>query len=168
MKIVRADFEDIPKLALLADEIWHQHFKSIITDEQIEYMLENFQSEKAMEKQMSQQNYEYYFFNVDGESQGYFAIQPLYDEKVMFISKIYLRQAHRGNGYARQAFEFIENEAKSRGLTKTRLTVNRHNDISISVYKALGMHIAEEKKADIGNGFVMDDYVFEAQVNDGK
>ena len=81
--------------------------------------------------------------------------------ELLFISKVYLKKEFRGRGYARKAFEFIENEAKNRGLKKTRLTVNRHNDDTIAIYKKLGMYIADEKAADIGNGFVMDDYIFE-------
>lgn len=161
MQIIRAGIDDVEELAALADIIWHQHFRGIISDEQIEYMIENFQSQKAMTNQLLNMGYEYYFFNVDGENQGYFAIQEQREENLMFISKVYLKKEFRGRGYARKAFEFIENEAKNRGLKKTRLTVNRHNDDTIAIYKKLGMYIADEKAADIGNGFVMDDYIFE-------
>lgn len=161
MQIIKAGIDDVEELAALADIIWHQHFRGIISDEQIEYMIENFQSQKAMTNQLLNLGYEYYFFNVDGENQGYFAIQEQREQTLMFISKVYLKKDFRGRGYARKAFEFIENETKSRGLTKTRLTVNRHNDDTIAIYKKLGMYIADEKAADIGNGFVMDDYIFE-------
>ncbi len=161
MQIIKAGIDDVEELAALADIIWHQHFRGIISDEQIEYMIENFQSQKAMTNQLLNMGYEYYFFNVDGENQGYFAIQEQRDENLMFISKVYLKKEFRGRGYARKAFEFIENEAKNRDLKKTRLTVNRHNDDTIAIYKKLGMYIADEKAADIGNGFVMDDYIFE-------
>ncbi len=161
MQIIKAGIDDVEELAALADIIWHQHFRGIISDEQIEYMIENFQSQKAMTNQLLNMGYEYYFFNVDGENQGYFAIQEQREENLMFISKVYLKKEFRGRGYARKAFEFIENEAKNRGLKKTRLTVNRHNDDTIAIYKKLGMYIADEKAADIGNGFVMDDYIFE-------
>lgn len=161
MQIIKAGIDDVEELAALADIIWHQHFRGIISDEQIEYMIENFQSQKAMTNQLLNMGYEYYFFNVDGENQGYFAIQEQREQTLMFISKVYLKKDFRGRGYARKAFEFIENEAKNRGLKKTRLTVNRHNDDTIAIYKKLGMYIADEKAADIGNGFVMDDYIFE-------
>lgn len=159
MNIVKADSTDVSVLAALADEIWHQHFKGIISDGQIEYMLEMFQCEKAMKEQF-EHGYEYYLFEVDGEYQGYFAIQPK-EDGTLFISKVYLRESMRGRGYARRAFEVIENRARDLGLTKTWLTVNIHNDVAIEVYKALGMHIARTQVADIGNGYVMDDYIFE-------
>ena len=44
------------------------------------------------------------------------------------------------------------------------LTVNRYNDHTIDVYKHWGFTVAREQCADIGNGFVMDDYVMELEV----
>lgn len=166
MHIKRATEKDIPILSELADEIWHQHFHGIISDGQIEYMLNNFQSQSAMKAQMQNDGYEYYMFIIDEKPQGYFAIAPQISEseRVMFISKVYIRQAQRGKGFAREAFKFIENEGKKRGLDKTRLTVNKHNDNSVAIYKKLGMYIAAEQTADIGNGYVMDDYIFEKKL----
>ena len=40
------------------------------------------------------------------------------------------------------------------------LTVNKHNNGTIAVYKKFGMKIIRSQVTDIGNGFVMDDYVF--------
>ena len=62
MQIIKAGIDDVEALAALADIIWHQHFRGIISDEQIEYMIENFQSQKAMTNQLLNMGYEYYFF----------------------------------------------------------------------------------------------------------
>ena len=40
------------------------------------------------------------------------------------------------------------------------LTVNKQNTNAINTYKTLGFSLWQEQVADIGNGFVMDDYVF--------
>lgn len=42
--------EDIQQLAKLANEIWHEYFIDIISFEQIEYMVEKFQSYPALKK----------------------------------------------------------------------------------------------------------------------
>ena len=44
--------EEIKETAQLAHNIWNQHFVSIIGQAQTDYMLENFQSENAMAKQI--------------------------------------------------------------------------------------------------------------------
>ena len=40
------------KAAKLADRIWHEHYADILGSAQIDYMLEKFQSVKAIEAQM--------------------------------------------------------------------------------------------------------------------
>lgn len=161
-EIIKVENSDIPKLAQLANEIWNQHFPPIIGQEQVDYMVDNFQSEKAMTKQISQ-GYEYYFMCVDGQNQGYFGIQPQ-DDGTLFLSKLYLRQSQRGNGYATKCFEFMKKLCKERGYTSIWLTVNKHNDNTIAIYKKFGMQIIRSQVSDIGNGFVMDDYVFEYKI----
>lgn len=160
--IIKVLSKDVKELSKLADEIWHQHFPCILTDEQIDYMVYNFQSEQAMNSQL-ENGYEYYFLNADNENQGYFGIQPQNDG-TLFLSKLYLRKSYRGNGFARQAFEFIKEICKKRGYKSIWLTVNKHNDDTIAIYKRFGMEIIRSQVADIGNGFVMDDYVFEYKI----
>lgn len=154
--------EEVKATAELAKEIWNDHFVDIIGQNQTDYMVEKFQSEKAMTEQLSGR-YEYYNFVLDGKAVGYFAIYPEKDN-TLFLSKLYLKKAYRGNGYARQAFEFIKEIAKLNGNKMVWLTVNKYNDNTISVYKKLGMKIIRSQITDIGNGFVMDDYIFGYQI----
>lgn len=150
--------EEIKATAELANEIWNDHFVDIIGQDQTDYMVEKFQSEKAMTEQISG-GYEYYNFVIDGSAVGYFAICPE-KNNTLFLSKLYIKKAYRGKGYARQAFEFIKEIAKLNGNTMVWLTVNKYNNNTIAVYKKLGMKTIRSQITDIGNGFVMDDYVF--------
>lgn len=159
IKFIKADASQTDELSELADEIWHQHFVDIISEGQIDYMLEKFQSSSVMKEQMKH-GYEYYFFCINGKNEGYFALQQQ-EDNTLFLSKIYLRKEFRGNGYSRKAFEFIENIVSERKLKKVWLTVNINNEIAIRAYKAFGMYVGRTQKSDIGNGYFMDDYVFE-------
>ncbi|MBR6874179.1 MAG: GNAT family N-acetyltransferase [Ruminococcus sp.] len=145
--------------AELAAVIWREHFVCIITPEQIEYMLDKFQSYEAMKRQVTQEHYEYYGFYLDGVQVGYFAVADAGDG-TLFLSKLYLRKEVRGRGYASQMFERIKAIGRERGLKSVWLTVNRRNDSTVAVYRHWGMKVIREQDADIGNGFVMDDYVF--------
>lgn len=147
------------RTAEMADDIWHECFEGIISDEQIDYMVDNFQSYAAIKKQVASQGYEYYNFVLDGTRIGYFALAEQKDGTLM-LSKLYMYKEYRGNGYASQAFEFIKENAKQRGCRQVWLTVNRHNYGAIKVYEAFGMKRLMEQVADIGNGFVMDDYIY--------
>lgn len=150
--------ESIKKTAELAKDIWNKYFITIITQSQIDYMIDKFQSEMSMSEQIKS-GYEYYNFVLDGEIIGYFAICKK-DDNTLFLSKLYLKKEYRGNGYARKAFEFIKELAKQKNCSMIWLTVNKRNDDSIAIYKKFGMEIIRSEVTDIGSGYVMDDYVF--------
>lgn len=149
----------IPQLAAMADTIWHEFFPGVISVAQIDYMVEKFQSDRALRGQITEQKYEYYFIECDSSRCGYLGIRP--DADRLFLSKLYLKKEYRGRGIARQAFDFIRQVTAERKLSAVYLTVNKHNTHSIEVYKHIGFCIIDTQVADIGAGFVMDDYIMQ-------
>lgn len=154
--------EQIKQLAELASKIWHEYFTVLLTAEQIDYMVDKFQSEHAMKDQMQNQNYEYYFLEVDGQIVGYTGIKP--EDDKLFLSKLYIQKEYRKKGYSHLMFDFIIDLCKKRKLKSVYLTVNKYNDGSIAVYNKKGFKNIRSQVTDIGNGFVMDDYVFELEI----
>lgn len=151
---------DMTKLAALASKIWHEYWTEILTESQIEYMLENFQSVNAIEKQIAEEHYNYYFISNDNdENIGYFGISN--KENYMFLSKLYLLKEYRRKGIGKAAFEKIKQLAAKENLTTIRLTVNKYNTNTINAYKKWGFIITDAVITDIGSGFVMDDYIME-------
>ena len=78
------------ELADLASSIWHEYFPCILTEGQIDYMVDRFQSYHAMREQVSEKGYRYYFIISGGIRIGYTALVPEGD--ALFISKLYLRK----------------------------------------------------------------------------
>ncbi len=159
IKKVGSDTE-LKEVAALADEIWHECFVDIISLGQIDYMVEKFQSYKAMTKQIIDQDYSYFAVREDDELCGYFGVRPEKDDR-FFLSKLYLRKDKRGRGIASMMLKRVFEEARNCGKKRVYLTVNKHNDHAVEVYKKTGFVIAKEAVTDIGNGYVMDDYIFE-------
>ncbi len=149
---------ELRKVAELADEIWHECFPGIITEAQIDYMVEKFQSLDAMCRQIEEQGYTYLSVYDGGELCGYIGIKPENDER-LFLSKLYLRSDRRGRGIASIMLDKVAEEARILGKTSVYLTVNKHNDHAVSVYKKRGFEVTDLIVTDIGNGFVMDDFV---------
>ena len=54
--------------------------------------------------------------------------------------------------------------AKRMRLKSIWLTASKKNESSIAAYGHLGFRITDSICTDIGNGFVMDDYVFEKEI----
>ena len=148
--------EDVRLLAALADEIWHQHFTPIIGQAQVAYMLDKFQDAEAMTAQLAD-GMLYFIACADGVPAGYCACKP--EAERLFLSKLYVRQACRGNGVGRALFDAAC--AQGAGKRAVYLTVNKYNDNTIAIYKKMGFTVVDSVVTDIGNGFVMDDYIME-------
>jgi GNAT superfamily N-acetyltransferase len=143
----------------LAEEIWREYYTPLIGPAQVDYMVEKFQRAPAMEAQIAE-GYEYFLVRRDARDIGYLAVRPQPDERLLFISKLYLHTSARGSGTGRACMAFIERLARQRELDRLWLTVNKGNP-SVKVYERLGFSIVGPVVMDIGGGFVMDDYRME-------
>ncbi len=153
--------EDLHKIAELAEIIWHQHFTPIIGKEQVIYMVDKFQSFPALKEQLTS-GYEYYRIFDQDDFCGYCGIHP--ENGKLFLSKLYLKKEARGRHLASQTFDFLKQLCRERGLSAIWLTCNKHNDNTLAVYRHLGFKTVDTQVADIGNGFVMDDYIMEVTI----
>jgi len=155
--------EQIQEAANLAETIWTEHYTSLIGSAQVAYMIEKFQSVPAITDQIKQ-GYRYYLMKCDGISVGYTAIlsQPM--EKSLFLSKIYVEKSCRGRHSTSQTVAFLKEICRKEGLKKIWLTVNKGNHSSIAVYEHLGFSKVRAAVTDIGEGYVMDDYIMEATI----
>lgn len=152
---------EIEVVVNLANEIWNEHFTPIIGKAQVDYMLEKFQSRKAISEQI-ENGFLYYLVRINKNSIGYIGIYPKQDE--LFLSKIYIRSSKRGKGYGRKAIQFLEKLAQEKGLRKITLTVNKNNTDTIKAYEEFGFKNLGSVVQDIGNGFIMDDYGMEKTI----
>lgn len=153
------EVENIKDLAALASEIWHEYWIEILSPEQIDYMVENFQSETAINKQIATDNYTYFYINYNKENIGYIGLSTKKD--YLFLSKLYIKKDFRHKGLGTKSFDFIKEFTKNNNYNKIILTVNKYNSNTIAAYKKWGFIEIDSVVTDIGNGFVMDDYIME-------
>jgi len=148
--------QGIAEMSKMATAIVREHFDPLIGKAQNDYMLQLFQSEDAIAKQLDS-GYRY-FFVADGErTVGFIAFYP--KGQVMYLSKFYLYRDERGKGYAHQMLDFIVQETKKIGRDGIELNVNKLNP-ACQVYEHLGFKKIRAEKNDIGHGFYMDDFVY--------
>lgn len=162
--------EHIAQIAELARNIWVEHYTPIIGAAQVEYMLANFQTERAIAQQLAE-GYEYFLVggpatNTPGATLnwlGYCAAQSQVTTRRLFISKLYVTAAARGQGVGRTILEYLSQLARLRGLSTLWLTVNKYNP-ALQHYLHWGFVNVAAIVADIGGGYVMDDFKLEKQV----
>ena len=156
--------QDQEKLATLAAEIWNEYWPAIIGQDQTDYMVENFQSLAAIKRDMAENAYEYWFVvDEGGKTVGYTGGHEEPTTSRYFISKIYLLAEERGKHYASKVIAFYGELCRERDLHSMYLTVNKHNELGIRAYLGKGFVTIESVETDIGNGFIMDDYVMEKE-----
>jgi diamine N-acetyltransferase len=158
LTIIPATEDDIPLIRLLANKIWPQAYSSIISKEQIDYMLELMYSAASLENQMLN-GAPFIIVYEDGEPVG-FASYGETAPAIFKLHKIYILPSQQGKGTGKFVIDFIINEIKNKGATALQLQVNRRNKAKL-FYEKLGFNIIKEFDFDIGSGYVMDDYLME-------
>jgi RsiW-degrading membrane proteinase PrsW (M82 family)/ribosomal protein S18 acetylase RimI-like enzyme len=158
MSIRKAFPGDIPLIRDLTYKIWPQTYSSILSKEQIDYMLNLMYSEKALQEQM-QQNHEF-IVAYDGVEPVGFASYSLIEPTVFKLHKIYVLPSQQGRGTGRFIIDQLIKLMKPKGITALQLNVNRQNNAK-DFYEKLGFVVIKEEDIDIGGGYFMNDYVME-------
>ena len=151
--------DNVEAIAALASEIWHEHYPSIITVAQIEYMLKQRYDPAVVRAELGQAGIWWDKLLV-GQTLSAFASYFLTAEPgEMKIDKLYVlprcqRQGHGGKLIARAA-----RVAREQGCDRLTLAVNKNNRNAIAAYLKHGFRIGDAVVKEIGAGFVMDDYI---------
>lgn len=160
IKIEPGDRKGIEMLSALACRIVKEYYDELLGEAQNDYMIGKFQSVKAITGQL-ENGYQYYLLENEAQPVGFIGFYPV--ARRMYLSKFYLDQKFRGRGLGKVALAFLVEKTREADLESIYLNVNKFND-SIKAYEKMGfVKIGSEKNA-IGNGYFMDDYVYEYQL----
>jgi ribosomal protein S18 acetylase RimI-like enzyme len=158
LKIKNASIADIPLIRELTYKVWPQTYSSIISQQQIDYMLELMYSEASLQKQMDDGS-QFIIVCDDAEPVGFASFQEI-NPTTWKLHKIYILATQQGKGTGKFVIDLIIKKIQQQGATTLQLQVNRHNKAR-SFYEKIGFTVIEEADFDIGNGYFMNDYVME-------
>lgn len=152
------------KVRELAEAIWPESYKDILSPEQIDYMLKMMYDEEVIADDVAEKT-RYRFIVDDTEVIGFLAWGPLIpDPPVAKLHKLYLLPEKQGQGIGTRALELVKQQIKDAGYAYLRLNVNRQNAKAIKSYRKNGFETIQNVNNDIGNGFFMTDYVMETEL----
>lgn len=161
MHIRRAQLHELPILEGLARQIWPSTYAHIISQAQIDFMLDWMYSFAAL-KQQQEEGHEFYIIGNEGTDIGFLALEWVHDTQSgsvqLKINKLYVLPVFQGKGIGRALIEKAMARASETQCEAIFLQVNKANEAK-NFYLKLGFHIREEAVFDIGNGFIMDDYI---------
>ncbi len=143
----------------LARRIWQDTYPGIISQQQIDAMLADRYSPQAILAQLDDPRHTW-LIALGGRDLTGFAHAYLEDGGCK-LDKLYVDPCDQRRGIGHALFDAIHGFARQHQAQRVWLQVNRHNSRAISAYRKYGFEIVEARVFDIGDGFVMDDYLME-------
>ncbi|MDO5616654.1 MAG: GNAT family N-acetyltransferase [Cruoricaptor ignavus] len=164
MKFTKAETKDISLIQKIAWESWQSAYAELLTQEQIEYMLGTMYSEKEIGEQLQNINYQYFIISLDNQNLGFIGYEHHYETETTKLHRIYLLPEAKGKGVGKKTLDFLKEKVAKTADRRIILNVNKNNDAK-KFYEACGFSVYDEGVFDMGNGFVMDDYLMEFRLD---
>ncbi len=155
-----ADLDDINTIGFLAQQIWPDAYKEILSPEQLKYMLKLIYSPKSLRRQMVDEHHRFLLVEQDEEPIGFASWSATADPGVYKLHKIYVLPGRQGKGLGKTLLQFVFETIRKEGAKRLRLNVNRHNKAH-QFYERMGFVVTGEEDIDIGHGYFMNDFVME-------
>ncbi len=158
--ITRAALADRDFIRSVSERTWPSTYGHIISQEQIDFMMNWMYSDESLATQMNT-GCEFYIASIkkeDGklDAVGFCSVSP--EEGAHKLNKLYVLPTAQGTGAGKALLNKSIEVAKAAGSTSLFLQVNKLNT-AYTFYLKKGFIKESEFKFDIGNGFYMDDYV---------
>ena len=153
--------DEVEVVHQLAHRIWPPTFESILSKDRIAYMLAWMYPCEKLKSQL--QNGHRFAIAEDERARplGFIGLEANVPEiGKLRIHKLYVLPETQGTGLGRAFIDFALNYAQEQGLSSLHLNVNRFNPAT-RFYQHLGFEIVGEEDIDIGNGYLMEDFVME-------
>ena len=142
----------------IAAAVWPIAYGAILSKEQLDYMMEMMYSIISLQQQAAS-NKHFILAIEDGIPIGFASYEFNYKgTSKTKIHKVYILSNQQGKGIGKMLIDYITKEATQYKQEGLHLNVNKNN-VAQHFYKKLGFTILYEEILDIGNGYVMDDFV---------
>ena len=162
-KIHIASPSELHIIGEMAETVFRQTYRDILSPQQMEYMMDWMYSLPNLVKQV-ESGHVFHIIS-DGDTPcGYMSIGYDCAEdgiSVFHLHKLYVMPSYQGKGLGKALFDAATGYAQSNRKTpyaRMELNVNRDNP-AVGFYRKAGMRILRQGDFHIGNGFYMNDYI---------
>ncbi|WP_136668092.1 GNAT family N-acetyltransferase [Flavobacterium sp. H122] len=163
MQIVQCNKEQLEIVRDLAYKIWPDTYGEILSKEQLSYMLGNFYAIPSLEKQFND-GHVFLLVEEEGDFLGFAAYEVNCKEKGKTkLHKIYVLPDTQGKGIGKILLNEVKSRAKEANNDYLFLNVNKYNK-ALYFYEKQGFEKIADEVIDIGNGYVMDDYIMGIEI----
>ena len=156
LHIRAADVNDIATIRAIATFTWPVAYGSYISKEQLDYMLNLMYSDDSLLDQMNK-GHQFYIAEQDSIPIGFASVSKEEDNSCK-LNKLYVLPSAQKTGAGKALLQKTINYATSHSSSCLFLQVNKQNNAQ-EFYRKHGFRVREASILDIGEGYIMDDYI---------
>ena len=162
IKIRKARPEDLSILNNLAEKLIPNQFKSVLNTAQIDFMLDKFYSQKALQDAINSGK-DYFIASYNGEDTAVASVIQQGPD-LFLMQKLYVEGKNQGKGIGTTLFNHILNYVKEKHPTPctVELLINKHNP-GLDFYIKRGMKKIRDTGLDMGDFFINEE-VYSIQI----
>lgn len=154
-----AEQSDIRSISNMAHIIWPAAYGDILSQDQIDFMLEKSYTVEGLAESMVDGQF-FYVLKEEGVAQGFVALRTFTDK--VRIEKLYLMPDVQGKGFGKVLIDFAFEKAMKKGKDILELNVNRNNP-AYHFYLKQGFKVVETVDIPYYD-YVLNDYVLQKEV----
>jgi len=163
--ITKISSEKISLIEKLSSEIWYKVYPSIISMKQIDFMLNWMYSKSSLEEQILELKHQFIIVSTYEDAVGYasYSVKSEAEPSTFRLHKLYLQPECHGQGMGRAMINYVIDQIIPLGAQFLELNVNKANP-TVDFYKKFGFIITEDTVRQIGEGYLLDDYVMSLKI----
>lgn len=162
--IVEVFENDFNVIREIAHRTWPTTYGKILSKAQMDYMLENFFSDATLNDNITNKKHHFLLLKESNFCLGFASYEHHYlNTNCTRLHKLYLLPETQRKGLGKLVLNRIIALAKENNSDRISLNVNRFNN-AFEFYLKIGFKILAEENLDIGQGYLMEDYVMEMKL----
>lgn len=155
--------EDIPLIQAIAIPTWQHTYSSILSAEQLDYMLQHIYGKERMEREIAGKLQQYLLLFDKDKAVGFAAYAPRSENPDVYkLYKLYCLPETKGQGLGKQLILEVERRVRQAGRHILELNVNKYNPAK-GFYEKMGYEVVYEEDIPIG-AFWMNDFVMRKHI----
>ena len=159
IRLHRLTAQEVESVSALARIIWQATYPTLISQVQIDTMLDDRYAAERIRPQLDDPAHGWWAAYDQHALVGF--AHAMLNDQACKLDKLYVHPTAQRRGIGGMLMGAIQQWARQQQTQRLWLQVNRGNTQAITAYQKYGFRITESCIFDIGNGFVMDDYIME-------
>lgn len=159
-----ATTKDLKLIREIAYGSWPATYGAILSNEQIDYMLNLFYSEETLSENLNKKGHHFILLHDDTNCIGFASFEHNYlNKNHTRLHKIYLLPRAQGKGVGKLLIDTVEKLAAENHSDVISLNVNKFNK-ALSFYQKIGFKVVAEEVIELDFGYLMEDYKMEKKL----